>query len=141
MKIGLEMQVTFKNSGHKEQVLLLSEFEPVLYMTNYLDIKTDLSCVPLYCLKCVVKNNAQVISCIGWVDTLKLLAYVCGKGKLELNPIHFFQYDSDDSMAQDFSKDENEERGNWSGRLDFLLACLGYAVGKTDTLLVCSCSS
>ena len=29
----------------------------------------------------------------------------------------------------DYSKDENKQRGNWSGHLDFILSCLGYAVG------------
>lgn len=37
--------------------------------------------------------------------------------------------DEEDDFTTDFTKDENAERGNWSGRLDFLLACLGYAVG------------
>ncbi|RUS82915.1 hypothetical protein EGW08_009338 [Elysia chlorotica] len=29
----------------------------------------------------------------------------------------------------DYSEDENKERGNWSGRMDFVLSMLGYAVG------------
>lgn len=30
---------------------------------------------------------------------------------------------------EDFSEDENKERGNWSGKMDFLLSTIGYAVG------------
>ena len=26
-------------------------------------------------------------------------------------------------------KDENQVRGNWTGKLDFILSCLSYAVG------------
>lgn len=33
------------------------------------------------------------------------------------------------SNGSDSSGDENQERGNWSRKLDFVLSCLSYAVG------------
>ncbi len=35
----------------------------------------------------------------------------------------------DASSSSSSSEDENLTRGNWSGKLDFLLSCLSYAVG------------
>ncbi|XP_052782178.1 sodium-dependent proline transporter-like [Mya arenaria] len=35
----------------------------------------------------------------------------------------------DIDRSQTFGVDENEARGNWTGRLDFILSLLGYAVG------------
>jgi hypothetical protein len=43
--------------------------------------------------------------------------------------------DTDASMGTNdkrelmYGVDENEERGNWTGRFDFILSMLGYAVG------------
>lgn len=33
------------------------------------------------------------------------------------------------SESSGSSGDENVERGNWTGRLDFVLSCISYAVG------------
>ena len=32
-------------------------------------------------------------------------------------------------VVEDKSKDKVAERGTWSGKLDFIMACLSYAVG------------
>ena len=39
------------------------------------------------------------------------------------------------SDREQFSTDENKERGNWSGRLDFVLELLGYDPSRPSTIV------
>ena len=36
---------------------------------------------------------------------------------------------SNSSGSSERSGDENLERGNWTGKLDFMMSCVSYAVG------------
>jgi hypothetical protein len=73
----------------------------------------------LACLFCLIKNNQNLIfnkfQASGKKDSVE---------KLELEPE---------------TEDENPERGNWTGKLDFLLSLLGYAVGEMSYLYLRFC--
>ncbi len=42
--------------------------------------------------------------------------------------------DGDESNLGEDGEEEEGDRGHWSGKLDFLLSCLGYAVGKGERI-------
>ena len=39
------------------------------------------------------------------------------------------KHEDDAKAVEENEGDENKERGNWSGKLDFILSAIGYAVG------------
>ncbi|XP_014668396.1 PREDICTED: sodium- and chloride-dependent glycine transporter 1-like [Priapulus caudatus] len=67
----------------------------------------------------------SVLTYINYTIISRLLHYLITDMANEPVPLD----SSSDSGSSCSSGDENKERGNWTGRLDFLLACIGYAVG------------
>ncbi|GFS19317.1 transporter [Elysia marginata] len=70
-------------------------------------------------------SEVELVS--GWLEGKTPLAIASGHSRqtteVEAPP------PSSVSQKLNYAEDENKERGNWSGRLDFVLSMLGYAVG------------
>ncbi|RUS89737.1 hypothetical protein EGW08_002555 [Elysia chlorotica] len=63
----------------------------------------------------------------GWLEGKTPLGLASGRNR----QAEAFEAPPPSSVSQKlaFAEDENKDRGNWSGRLDFVLSMLGYAVG------------
>ena len=67
------------------------------------------------------QNKSKTVFQKKWAVKIHYLA-IC----LITIPLLLFQGESSDGL---YSGDENKERGNWSGKLDFILSAVGFAVG------------